>query len=586
MAKQHWLLGWLAATIVFLGIGSRFSAEDPPANLGKKAASFTLNDPRDQTRFSLDDCKGKKAIALVFMGTECPINNSYMPRLAELHKEYADKGVQFAGINSNRMDTAARVAEHAKKHNLPFPILKDPNNTVADQLGARRTPEVVLLDGHAMVRYQGRIDDQYGIGYQRPKPTRRDLAEAIDEVLAGKEVSKPSVPAAGCLISRVTPPKATGTVTFSKHIARIVQQHCQECHRPGQIGPMPLLSYDDVAGWAESIKEAVSERRMPPWFADAKLGVFSNDRRLSKEEYDTLLAWIDQGCPKGDDKDMPAARPFAEGWRIGKPDLVVTMPEAFEVPAKAPKYGIPYKHFFVDPKFTEDKWVVRAEARPASPEVTHHMIAFTLPPGRRFNQNDPNNQVLCGTAPGDMPMKLPAGMAKRIPAGSQIVLQLHYTPNGTPKTDRSSVGLIFADKPPPFEARTIPVANPLFRIPPGADNHKVEAWFALKQDSRAIHYMPHMHLRGKDFLFEAVYPDGKTETLLWVPKYHFGWQSVYRLADPKPLPKGTRIHCVAHFDNSAKNLNNPDPTSSVFWGDQTWEEMMIGWIDLGYERDK
>jgi peroxiredoxin len=582
MAKRAMLLGALAVLALCAGLWLTH-AETPPANLGKKAPPFSLTDPRDQARFALDDCKDRKAVVVVFLGTECPINNRYLPTLRELHGDYAAKGVQFVGLNANCTDTAQDVAAHARKHEVPFPVLKDEGNKVADQFGARRTPEAFVIDAAGVIRYQGRIDDRYGIGYQRPQPTRRDLASALDEILAGKAVSTPTTSVAGCLIARVTAPKADGTITFTKHVARILQKNCQECHRPGQIGPMPLLSYEDAAGWSAMIQEVVQERRMPPWYADPKFGKFSNDRRLKKEDYDTLLAWIAAGCPKGDPKDMPPPRSWPEGWQIGKPDLILRMPEPYAVPAESPKGGIPYQHFFIDPGFTEDRWVVRAEARAGAPEVVHHVIVFILPAGKRFNQNDPTNEVLCGTAPGDMPLLLADGMAKRIPAGAKLVIQLHYTPNGKAQKDESYIGLIFTPKPPKYVVRAIPIANPLFRIPPGADNHKVEATYALRRDAQVIAFMPHMHLRGKDFLYEAIYPDGKTEVLLSVPHYNFNWQSAYRLAEPKPLPKGTRIHCVAHFDNSAKNPNNPDPTKAVFWGDQTWEEMMIGWIDLAFE---
>ncbi|OAI51550.1 hypothetical protein AYO44_17070, partial [Planctomycetaceae bacterium SCGC AG-212-F19] len=344
-----------------------------------------------------------------------------------------------------------------------------------------------------------------------------------------------------------------------------------------------LLSYEDAAGWSAMIQEVVQEKRMPPWHADPQFGKFSNDRSLPKEDRETLLNWIAAGCPKGETKDMPPPREWPEGWRIGKPDMVLTMPQPYDVPAQPPKGGIPYQHFFIDPGFTEDRWVTRAEARAGAPEVVHHVIVFILTPGKFFNQNDPTNPVLCGTAPGDMPLVLPDGMAKRIPAGSKLVLQTHYTPNGRAQKDLSRIGIIFSPAPPKHEVRSIPVTNPIFRIPPGDDNFKHEANYTLRRDALAINFMPHMHLRGKDFLYEAVYPDGKAETLLSVPNYNFNWQSVYRLVEPKPLPKGTRIHAVAHFDNSAKNPNNPDPTKAVFWGDQTWEEMMIGWFDIAWE---
>jgi peroxiredoxin len=581
MEKRPMLLVFLLAILVGSGI-CLTRAETPPSNLGKKAKPFTLPDPRSQQPFTLDDCRDKKAVVVCFLGTECPVNNLYVPTLAELHREYAPKGVQFVGINANRTDDARAVAEHARKHGIPFPVLKDEGNKIADLFGARRTPEVFLLDAQQIIRYQGRIDDRIGIGYQRPRPTRRDLAEALDEVLAGKAVSTATTSVAGCVISRTATAKAEGPVTFSKHISRILQNHCQECHRPGQIGPMSLISYEDASGWAESIKEAVAERRMPPWYADPKHGKFLNDRRLSAEDLKAVLAWIEAGCPKGDPKDMPPAREWPAGWRIGKPDVILRMPEPYSVPAESPRGGVPYQHFFIDPGFTEDRWVLKAEAKAGSPGVVHHMVIFIVAPGKLFNQNDPTNPVLCGTAPGDMPLSLQPGMAKRIPAGSRIVIQMHYTPNGQAQKDQSSLGLIFTEKPK-YEVKTVPITNPLFRIPPGADNHLVDASYTIRKDVFVISFMPHMHLRGKDFLYEAIAPEGKTETLLSVPKFNFHWQSVYRLAEPKLLPQGTKIHCVAHFDNSTKNLNNPDPAKAVFWGDQTWEEMMIGWVDFAVE---
>jgi peroxiredoxin len=577
----------LLATLLALGLFARASAaaDIPPNRLGEKIAPFELKDVSGKT-VSLEDYRAKKAVVVVFVGTECPINNAYMPRLAQLAKEFGPKGVQFLAVNANRQDSVERVAAHAKKHELPFPVLKDGGNRVADSFGARRTPEAFLLDAQGTVRYQGRIDDQFGVGYNRPKPTRRDLAVAVEELLAGKAVSRPNIPAAGCLIARVSTAKESGDVTFAKHIAPILQKNCQECHRPGQVGPMALFNYEDAAAWAETIREVIEENRMPPWYADPRYGKFANDRRLTAAERDTLLKWVAQGTPKGDDTDLPPPRAFAEGWVIGQPDLVLTMPKEFSVPAEAPKRGIPYQRFFVDTDFKEDRWVERAEARPGSPAVVHHIIVYVSPPGKEFKTGRREMPVLCGTAPGDMPLILPPGTAKQIPAGSRLMFEMHYTPNGVAQTDRSSVGLVLAKKPPERPVYTVPVLNPRFKIPPGADNHQVESEYLFEEDGRLLGFMPHMHLRGKDFRYEVIYPDGKKETLLSVPRYNFNWQSVYRLAEPKRMPKGTKLHCLAHFDNSAKNPNNPDPTLMVRWGEQTWEEMMIGWIDFAAEPKK
>lgn len=574
---------WILSTPLLLVALTQVHAATPTDSLGKKVPDFQLKDTTGKA-VALADLKDRRAVVVIFIGTECPINNAYMPRLAELHREFAPQAAQFLAVNANRQDTLERIAEHARKHALPFPVLKDDGNRVADSFAAARTPEVFVLDAELTIRYRGRIDDQYGIGYKRAKATRRDLAEALQEVLAGKTVSQAALPVSGCRIARQNAVKDEGPITFSKHVAAILQKHCQECHRPGQIGPMPLLTYDDAVAWSETIREVIEDRRMPPWHADPRYGKFSTSRCLSDEDRQTLLHWLEQGTPRGDDRELPPPRIFPEGWTIGKPDLVLTMPEEFAVPAEAPKGGVPYKHFFVDTGFKEDRWVERSESRAGAPSVVHHILIFILPPGKRFFPGAPGNPVLGGTAPGDMPLMLAPGTAKKIPAGSQLVFQMHYTPNGVACKDRSSVALIFAKQHPERRVHTVPIPNLRLFIPPGDDNYQSEAWFRFKEDAHVIGFMPHMHVRGKDFLYEAVYPDGKKEILLSVPRYDFNWQTCYRCEKPVPMPKGTKIHCVAHFDNSAKNPNNPDPTRMVFWGDQTWEEMMIGWLDFYYDR--
>jgi peroxiredoxin len=577
----------LAATIGLSVAGVshvRIQADVPAKERDKPVAGFALKDAGDQKTVSLADFKDKKAVVVVFTGTECPISNAYLPRLAELHKEYASKGVQFLAVNSNSQDTADVVAAHAKKFEIPFPVLKDDGATVADLLGAKRTPEVVVLDSQRKICYQGRIDDQFGVGYKRGQPTRKDLAVAIAEVLAAKPVAVASTPVAGCLISHNREAKAAGTVTYTKNVATIFQNRCQECHRAGQIGPFSLKTYKQAVAWADTIREVILDRRMPPWYADPNHGKFENDRSLSQTERDTLLAWIDQGCPKGDDKDMPPPKDFPEGWTIGKPDVVFTMPKAFDVPADTPKEGIPYMYFSVDSNFTEDKWIERAEAKGGAADVVHHIVVFIQPAGIKFDQKERGMRILVGTAPGDMPYIASPGTAKKVPAGSKLVFQMHYTPSGKAVKDQSSIGLIFAKQPVKNQALTMPVLNHQINIKPGEDNYHIESSFEFRDDAHILSFMPHMHLRGKDFKYEAIFPDGKTETLLSVPRYNFNWQSSYRCANPIAVPKGTKVHCIAHFDNSAKNPNNPDPTKTVKWGDQTWEEMMIGWMDFHYDR--
>jgi hypothetical protein len=283
---------------------------------------------------------------------------------------------------------------------------------------------------------------------------------------------------------------------------------------------------------------------------------------------------------------MPPPIEYVPGWKIGKPDMIFTMKEKdeFEVPAVGPRNGIEYQNFEVETGFTEDRWLQRAEAKAGSPSVVHHIIVFIIRPGMKFIPKQGNAPLLCGTAPGDMPMILPPGTAKRVPAGSKLMFQMHYTANGTATKDRSSVGIIFAKEPPKREVRTFPIANTMINIPPGDGNYQREASRTFSFDAaQVIGFMPHMHLRGKDVMAEVIYPDGKRQTLLSVPRYNFNWQSIYRLEKPLPIPRGSKIHFVAHFDNSAKNPNNPDPTKLVRWGDQTWEEMLIGWTDLAFD---
>ncbi len=556
---------------------------DPPT---RAIANFTLKDLTGKN-WSLDDCKSK-AIVVAFIGTQCPVNNAYMPRLVELEKTYRDKGVPFVAINANEHDTQASITAHAKKFALSFPVLRDEKQLVANRFGAERHPIVYVLDDKHTIRYQGRIDDQYGIGYDRAKPTRRDLAIALDELLDGKAVTTAITKVEGCFITRVPSAKAKADVTFAKDVLRIMQNRCQECHRPGQIGPMPLLTYDDVSNWALMIREVVADNRMPPWHADSKHGTFKNDRRLADDERAKLLAWIDAGCPEGDMSDLPKPRQFTEGWTIGKPDVVFTMPKEYTIPAKTGKGGIPYKYAVIPTNFTEDKWIQAVEARPGNHEVVHHIIAYVTEGGKKVKQpgDGIGSGMLVAYAPGDLGSAFAPGSAKRLPKGGSLVLQMHYTPNGTEQTDKSSIGLIFAKEPPKTEVKTRAITQQLFLIPANDASHRVVSKTTFSKDVLLFSMFPHMHLRGKDFKFEVIYPDNKRETLLSVPRYDFGWQSNYILEKPLRLPAGTRIECIAHFDNSAKNPNNPNPNSIVFWGEQTWQEMMIGFVDYAYVEDK
>ncbi|HVX61394.1 MAG TPA: redoxin domain-containing protein [Pirellulales bacterium] len=574
----------LLLSLAVLTLSAATSAGGEPSAtstiLGQQIENFALPDTSGKL-VSLTDFRDMKAVAVVFVGTECPVNNAYLQRLGEMAKEYGPKQVQFLAINSNSHDTAEDVAEHAREHQLTIPVLKDEGNRVADLFTAERTPEAFVLDEQRKVRYRGRIDNQYGVGFRRPQPTRQDLALALDEVLAGRSVTEPVTEVSSCRIARVIAPQSQSSVTYARHVAPLLQRHCQECHRPSQIGPMDLLTYEDAKAWSATIREAVVERRMPPWHADARYGKFANARGMSEEEIKTLLAWIDEGCAAGDQADAPPPRNFAAGWRIGEPDVVLSMPTEFTVPAETPENGIPYQNFNVPTNFDEDVWVQAAEARPGCRAVVHHIVVFVQRPTAEGEKKKDRfeESVLAIYTPGDMPTIFPTGIAKKIPQGSKLVFQMHYTPNGVQQTDRSSVGLVFSRKPPKQQARTHVLVNHDFEIPPGAANHEVTAEMTVPFAVRLVSLFPHMHLRGKSFEYLAEMPNGERKILLSVPRYDFNWQTNYRLDPPLELPAGARIRCTAHFDNSSGNFNNPDPSVPVRWGEQTWEEMMIGFID-------
>lgn len=369
--------------------------------------------------------------------------------------------------------------------------------------------------------------------------------------------------------------------TYSKDIAPIFRSRCESCHRPGEVAPMSLVTYDGVRPWLRSIRNEVRSRSMPPWHADPKHGSFVNDPSLSEQELATILEWIEAGAPEGDPSDLPPPGEWVEGWRIGEPDAVFEIPEPFLVPATG---VVPYKYFLVPTNYKEDRWIVRADARPGNREVVHHIIVFVLDKnelGQRKRRGNILEKELAGYAPGEGPAIFRPGTAKLLPRGSTLMFQVHYTPNGKAQYDRSKVGFVFAREPIREEVFTRAIINHRFRIPPHDENHRVEAWSrTFKRDTPLHSLMPHMHLRGKSFEFRLIEPDGSERTLLSVPEYDFDWQHYYAFKEPLVVKKGSKIHCIAHFDNSKNNAANPDPDATVRWGDQTWEEMMIGFLTL------
>jgi peroxiredoxin len=563
----------VTAVAVLVGMGSA-SAAEPTSPVGNRVEDFTLATCYGNP-VSLSDYKDRPFVVLALLGTECPLAKLYGPRLEQLQARFADAGIQVIGINANKQDGVTDLEGYVRRHQLTFPILKDVGNKVADQLGAQRTPEVFLLDADRVVRYHGRIDDQYGVGYSRDEVDREDLAVAIEQLIAGEEVSVPNTEAVGCHIGRVKQIEPSGSITYTKDIAPIFNARCVGCHRPGEIAPFTLTAYDDIPGWEDTILEVIAENRMPPWLANPAHGTFSNDARLTDDEKQTISRWVESGMPKGDPNDLPEPPQFTTGWRIAEPDQIIMMRERpFVVPAQG---TVDYQRFVVDPEWDEDKYIVAAEARPQNRSVVHHILVYVIPPGQR---NIDLRQTLVGYAPGSLPVTLEDGVAIHVEAGSKLLFEMHYTPNGTQQEDLSYAGVRFTDADKVKKRLRGQVAiNTRFRIPPGSSSHEVTADYFVQQDELLLSLTPHMHLRGKSFRYVARYPDGSEEVLLDVPQHDFNWQLKYILDEPKLLPLGTVVHCTAVFDNSQYNRSNPDPTKTIGWGDQSWDEMMIGFMD-------
>ena len=386
--------------------------------------------------------------------------------------------------------------------------------------------------------------------------------------------------------------------TFYRDVLPVLEEHCQTCHRPGEIGPMPLVTYDEVRPNARAIAEAVRRRKMPPWFADRRAGRFLNDPSLTAQEIETVVSWADAGGPAGARDTAPSPRNWTQGWNIPQPDLIVKMPKPVALPADG---DVEYTYEIVPTGFVEDKWVEMSEVRPSSRENVHHAVVYIRPPNLnwlrhapvgvpftasdftdakdRIETHETTADMLLVYAPGSSPDHWPEGMAKFLPAGSDLVFQMHYMTHGQPESDQTSIGIVFAKKPPNQRVLTLQLTNDRFVIPPGVDDYRVEVHGSLPNDAVLLSFFPHMHLRGKRFEYNILHREGTVEPLLRVD-YDFYWQLSYRLAEPRPLKAGTVLEAVAWYDNSKNNPHNPDPNVAVYWGDQTYDEMMVGFFDV------
>ncbi|HLY11683.1 MAG TPA: peroxiredoxin [Planctomycetota bacterium] len=496
-------------------------------------------------------------LVVAFSGPDCPISKLYKPRLDRLSKDYAPRGVRFLTVSSDDKGFVAL-------------------------LGPDRTTEAFVIDSKGVLRYRGAVDDQYGIGYAKAAPSQNFLVDAVEAVLGGKTPHVQATEAPGCVVeksAKTALPAVSGKVTFHKDVEPIFQKRCLECHRPNEIGPFSLLKYDKAKASAKQIKDVVVKRRMPPWHADPNVGEWKNDRHLSTLEISTIAAWVDAGAPEGNPKDAPPATKVAEGWHIGTPDATWSIPRKEHVPAEG---TVPYRTSLVPTLLKEDKWVQAVEVRPGARTVVHHVLVFVVYPLNRLKEQprlDGLNGYVGIYVPGEGPTTFPDGMGKYVPAGATLAFQIHYTPSGEAADDQTQIGFVWAKRKPDQEVVTHSVHSQRIKIPPEAPDHPEEASFTFPTDAKILSFLPHMHVRGKAFKYVAVSPEGKEEVLLDVPRYDFNWQTCYRLKEPKAVRKGTTIHAYARFDNSKNNPANPDSSKEVRWGQQTWEEMLVGYLD-------
>jgi mono/diheme cytochrome c family protein len=510
----------------------------------------------------------------------------YAPSLGRLEKEFAGRGIRFLFVNPTASDAEADMRTVIRDNGLTGPYVHDRTGRLVAALQAKTTAEVFVLDAARTLVFRGAVDDQYGLGYALEAPRRSFLREALDAMLTGRRPPTPATDAPGCALEPPRPVATTanpGEITYHNRISRIVQQNCLECHRSGGVAPFSLASYEDVRSHAGMMRKQVAREAMPPWFAaPAAEGAthWKNDRSLAAGDKADLLTWLAGDKPVGDPADAPLPRVFPDGWLIGRPDVVLELPRAVAIKADG---VMPYQVLRVVTEFAEDKWIQAYEVQPTARDVVHHVIVKVFPPGAKGGSDgdvaSERDGYFAAYVPGNSHATFPAGFAKKVPAGATVVFQMHYTPNGKATSDRTKLGLIFAPGPPPHVVHVTGLANPRLRIPPGAENHAETASLTLPFDATLLGFMPHMHVRGKAARYEVILPEGTRRTLLDVPRYDFNWQLPYQFAEPPTLPRGARLVYTAWYDNSAGNPANPDPGKLVRWGPQTFDEMMLGYIE-------
>jgi hypothetical protein len=602
---RHHRLAVLAVLPLAIAPHTRAAAPAVPAE--KRIADLRLHAVAGKS-IQLHSLKDRHAIVVVFISFECPVAQSYVTTLNKLAKQYAPRKVSFLAIVPGSEDAAA-LAREAKSAQLALPLFRDPRLEAARAFDARAVPEAIVLDHDCAVRYRGRIDDGYSSRLRKkPAVAREDLRLAIDAVMAGKPIPLARTEVIGCPIRFEKPAVVSTKVTFYRDVLPILQNHCQGCHRPGEVGPFSLMSYAQAVHWADDIKTYTAKRWMPPWKPSAG-HEFIGERKMTELEIATLSAWVDGGMPEGDPRDAPVPRKFTAGWQLGEPDMILEPKEDMILGARGPDV---FRSFVFSPDVKEDKYVIAYEVRPGNPRVVHHTVHFLDDRGRarRLEERErqrvkkpgerdrgpgyssrmgpgffPPTGDLGGWAPGLWPYYFPDDVAFALPKGHDVVVQVHYHRTGRVEKDRTRVGLYFAKKPTAKPIQGVIIPGLFFSIPAGADNYRVRGSIWLAEDCRLVTIMPHMHLLGKHIKITMTSPGGKTETLLAIDEWDYNWQDVYYFKKPVRVKAGTRFTVEGAFDNSANNPNNPsNPPRRVYIGEETTNEMCFGF--LGVTTDK
>ncbi|MGP0068420.1 MAG: redoxin domain-containing protein [Isosphaeraceae bacterium] len=531
------------------------------------------------------------ATVLIFYSSECPISNAYSPTLQELMAKYRQKPVEWVGICVDPDLSDSDVKSHARDFKLGFRIARDKLGSFARKIGATVTPEAFVLDDKGEVRYHGRIDDQFVARRVRNAvPSGSELREAISAILNGKEIAVAHVAAVGCPIPEA--PAAVAAPTFTKDVAPILQQNCQECHRKGQVGPFSLENYAQARKRAADIAAVAEGRAMPPWKAAPDFGVkFKDARVLSEKDIATIVAWSEAGAPEGDPRNLPQPPKFSDDWQLGPPDLVIDTGTDFPIPASGDDI---YRCFVIPTKFDKDQYVTAIEYRPGNRRVVHHLLTYVDVSGeaRKRDAAEPGPGYTCfsgpgepihgdlgGWAPGIQPSTLPDGIGRSLPRGADIIVQVHYHPSGKAETDRTRIGLHFARKPIRQTLHWTAAANLGMELPPGNSNVEIKAAWPIPIDLVGYAVTPHMHLLGHDISMSVKFPDGREQDLIKIEDWDFNWQYSYFFEKPIDLPKGSVLNVVAHYNNSESNPHNPNkPPKLVKWGEATTDEMCVGFL--------